>query len=67
MRRCGIADPYEQLKALTRGQRAITREVLHAFIRGLDIPEADKARLLALTPATYPGSPRGSRGASEPP
>jgi adenylosuccinate lyase len=55
MRRCGIADPYEQLKALTRGQRAITRELLHAFIRGLDIPETDKTALLALTPATYLG------------
>jgi adenylosuccinate lyase len=55
MRRCGIPDPYEQLKALTRGQKAITREVLHAFIRSLDIPETDKATLLALTPATYLG------------
>ena len=55
MRRCGIADPYEQLKALTRGQRTITREVLHAFIQSLDIPETDKAALLALTPATYLG------------
>ena len=55
MRRCGVADPYEQLKALTRGQQTITREVLHAFIRGLAIPEADKAALLALTPATYLG------------
>jgi len=55
MRRCGIADPYEQLKALTRGRQAITREVLHAFIDSLDIPESDKAALLALTPATYLG------------
>jgi adenylosuccinate lyase len=55
MRRCGIADPYEQLKALTRGQRTITREVLHAFIQDLAIPEKDKAALLALTPATYLG------------
>jgi len=55
MRRCGVADPYEQLKALTRGRQGITREALHAFIRGLDIPEADKAALLALTPAAYLG------------
>jgi adenylosuccinate lyase len=55
MRRCGVADPYEQLKALTRGRQGITRETLHAFIRGLDIPEADKAALLALTPAAYLG------------
>jgi len=55
MRRWGIADPYEQLKALTRGKDRITRETLQAFIRGLNIPESEKARLLALTPATYTG------------
>ncbi|GAB4176520.1 MAG: adenylosuccinate lyase [Rhodocyclaceae bacterium] len=54
MRRYGIPDPYEQLKALTRG-RAIDREGLHAFIRGLAIPEADKQRLLGMTPADYLG------------
>jgi adenylosuccinate lyase len=54
MRRYGIANPYEQLKDLTRG-RAITRDGLHAFIRGLAIPEPEKQRLLALTPATYTG------------
>ena len=54
MRRYGVANPYEQLKELTRG-KAITREALHAFIRGLSVPEAEKARLLALTPATYIG------------
>jgi adenylosuccinate lyase len=55
MRRWGIADPYEQLKALTRGKDRITRETLQAFIRGLSIPESEKVRLLALTPATYIG------------
>jgi len=55
MRRWGIADPYEQLKALTRGKNRITRETLQAFIRDLSIPESEKARLLALTPATYTG------------
>jgi len=55
MRRWGIADPYEQLKALTRGKDRITRETLQAFIRDLSIPESEKARLLALTPATYTG------------
>jgi len=54
MRRHGIANPYEQLKELTRG-RGITREGLHAFIRQLAIPEPEKQRLLALTPATYLG------------
>jgi len=55
MRRHGIADAYEKLKELTRGKEGITRDTLHAFIRGLTIPEADKQRLLALTPATYIG------------
>ncbi len=63
MRRCGVADPYEQLKTLTRGQQTITRDVLHAFIRGLAIPEPDKAALLALTPATYVGLAGAARAA----
>ncbi len=54
MRRYGIEAPYEKLKALTRGQ-AVTREQLHAFIQSLDIPEAEKARLLALSPGSYCG------------
>ena len=54
MRRHGIADAYEQLKGLTRG-RAMDRASLHAFIRGLAIPAADKARLLKLTPFSYTG------------
>ena len=54
MRRHGIADSYEQLKALTRG-KAITRDALHAFLRGLAIPAADRDRLLALTPRGYIG------------
>ncbi|RPI45355.1 MAG: adenylosuccinate lyase [Betaproteobacteria bacterium] len=56
MRRHGIADPYEQLKALTRGRTGIDRDTLHAFIGTLDIPAEAKQRLLALTPATYIGS-----------
>ena len=55
MRKHGIADAYEQLKVLTRGKGGIDRETLHGFIRGLAIPEADKTRLLALTPANYLG------------
>jgi adenylosuccinate lyase len=54
MRRHGLPDPYEQLKAFTRG-RAIGREALHEFIAGLALPDADKRRLLALTPAGYTG------------
>jgi adenylosuccinate lyase len=55
MRRYGIAGGYEKLKEMTRGQLAITRETLHAFIEGLDLPDAEKKRLLALTPANYIG------------
>jgi adenylosuccinate lyase len=54
MRRYGIENPYEQLKELTRG-KGIERDALHAFIRGLAIPEAEKLRLLEMTPATYIG------------
>ena len=54
MRRHRLPDAYEQLKALTRG-RAITREAIRGFVESLDIPADDKARLLALTPATYTG------------
>jgi adenylosuccinate lyase len=55
MRRYGLPDPYEQLKALTRGQQGITRESLAAFIETLAIPPDAKARLAALTPSTYVG------------
>jgi len=56
MRRYGVPEPYEKLKALTRGKQGITRETLHAFINQLDIPAGAKKRLLALTPATYTGN-----------
>jgi adenylosuccinate lyase len=54
MRRHGLPHPYEQLKALTRG-RAITRDTIAAFIDGLALPADEKARLKALTPASYVG------------
>ena len=54
MRRYGVPNPYEQLKALTRG-KGITREALQQFIQQLAIPEAEKQRLLAMTPASYTG------------
>jgi adenylosuccinate lyase len=54
MRRHGLPEPYEQLKALTRGQ-AITRETMTAFIDGLALPADEKARLRVLTPASYTG------------
>jgi adenylosuccinate lyase len=54
MRRYGIENPYEQLKELTRG-KGIERAALHVFIRGLAIPEAEKTRLLEMTPSSYIG------------
>jgi adenylosuccinate lyase len=55
MRRYRVANPYEQLKELTRGKAGMTRDTLHTFIDGLAIPETEKARLKALTPASYTG------------
>jgi len=54
MRRYGLPEPYEQLKALTRGH-GITRESMRTFIESLDLPQDAKQRLLALTPASYVG------------
>ncbi len=56
MRKFGIDDAYEQLKELTRGKGGIEQESLQKFIANLAIPEADKARLLKLTPASYIGA-----------
>ena len=53
-RRFGLPQPYEQLKNFTRGA-AMSRELMHGFISGLDLPEAEKQRLLAMTPANYTG------------
>jgi adenylosuccinate lyase len=54
MRRYGLPNPYERLKELTRG-KAITREAIAAFIDTLELPEPEKARLKAMTPASYTG------------
>jgi adenylosuccinate lyase len=54
MRRHGLPNPYEQLKALTRGQ-GITQDAMRGFIESLELPAAAKARLKALTPAAYVG------------
>ena len=57
MRRYGVSGAYEQLKELTRGKAGINRETLRVFINGLSgIPEAERKRLMDLTPATYIGS-----------
>ncbi|MBK1643295.1 adenylosuccinate lyase [Thiocapsa imhoffii] len=54
MRRYQVEQPYERLKALTRGQR-ITREALMAFVETLEIPDAAKHELRSLSPSTYLG------------
>ena len=54
MRRFGLPQPYEQLKKFTRGA-AMTRELMQGFIAGLDMPQAEKDRLLAMTPGSYTG------------
>jgi adenylosuccinate lyase len=54
MRRYGLPQPYEQLKKFTRGE-PVTKALMQGFIAKLDIPEAEKQRLLAMTPASYTG------------
>jgi len=54
MRRYGVQGAYEKLKEVTRG-KTVTAADLHQLIRSLEIPQADKDRLLAMTPATYVG------------
>jgi adenylosuccinate lyase len=56
MRRYGVPEPYEKLKALTRGKGGINRASLADFVNNLDIPADAKKRLLDLTPATYTGN-----------
>jgi adenylosuccinate lyase len=54
MRRYGLPKPYEQLKEFTR-DKPMNQSLMQDFIRALDLPEAEKTRLLALTPANYTG------------
>jgi adenylosuccinate lyase len=54
MRRFGLPQPYEQLKKFTRGE-AMTKDLMRGFIEVLAIPQEEKDRLLAMTPATYTG------------
>ncbi|MFK2905559.1 adenylosuccinate lyase [Dyella ginsengisoli] len=58
MRRYGLPEPYEQLKALTRGQ-GITRDSMRTFIDGLALPADARQRLLDLTPGGYVGLAEG--------
>ena len=55
MRRYNIENAYDKLKELTRGQSGINRASLQVFINTLEIPEAEKQRLLQLSPDTYIG------------
>ena len=54
MRRFGVQGAYEKLKEVTRG-KTVTAEALHTLIRSLEIPQAEKDRLLAMTPGSYTG------------
>src|SRR5690606_12751764 len=54
MRRHGLSQPYEQLKALTRGH-GINRQAMRDFIAGLDLPTEARQRLLDMTPGSYTG------------
>ena len=54
MRRYGVANPYEKLKELTRGNR-VSREEMQEFVQSLEIPQAAKNQLLKLTPWDYTG------------
>jgi adenylosuccinate lyase len=55
MRRYGVEEPYEKLKALTRGQK-ITPEILSNFVETLSIPESAKEDIRGMTPASYIGN-----------
>jgi adenylosuccinate lyase len=55
MRKCGVEEPYEKLKAFTRGQ-AVTKEMMVRFAEELDIPQEEKQKLLELQPRTYLGN-----------
>lgn len=54
MRRFGVQGAYEKLKEVTRG-KTVTAEALHGLIASLEIPQAEKDRLLAMTPGSYVG------------
>jgi len=55
MRRYDIPEPYEKLKALTRGKDGIDQTALEQFILTLDVPESVKTELKKMTPASYIG------------
>ena len=55
LRREGYPQPYEALKALTRGKTAITKADIHTFVDGLQVADAIKAELKQITPQNYVG------------
>ena len=55
LRREAYPHPYEALKALTRTNKTMTEETIHEFIQGLDVNDAVKAELMAITPHNYTG------------
>ena len=55
MRRYGIEKPYEKLKELTRGRR-VNKQIMQDFVDTLELPEAEKEKLKAMTPASYTGN-----------
>jgi len=55
MRKCGVEEPYEKLKAFTRGQ-SVTQEMMSTFAEQLDIPREEKQKLLGLKPDSYLGN-----------
>ncbi|HBC55878.1 MAG TPA: adenylosuccinate lyase, partial [Gammaproteobacteria bacterium] len=56
MRRHQVSQPYEKLKALTRGKEGMTQQALAGFIDSLDIPNEERERLKSLTPQSYIGN-----------
>lgn len=55
LRREGYPNPYEALKALTRGNQGITQERIREFVQELDVPQAVKEEILTITPQNYTG------------
>ena len=55
LRRESYPNPYEALKALTRTNTQMTEERIHEFIQGLEVSDAVKAELMAITPSNYTG------------
>lgn len=55
LRREGYPHPYEVLKGLTRTNEAMSEKTIHAFVQTLEVSDAVKAELMAITPSNYTG------------